>query len=1774
MRKIPLFQVMMLGVIPWLGCVLFAAMAQGQVKISELMASNTQSHPDVVDFEDYPDWIELENTGATAAALDGYFLSDDPAQPLKWAFPAGATIPANSRLVVWADGHDAGPGESHLRGYWPWRTFTTEAFHTNFSLAAAGESVLLTQAQGLGAVTLVQSASPAPTAPATAAVWSYLADGSNPGTNWRYGNFNDAAWPSGPAKLGYGDSGMATTVHYGSDPSNKYITTYFRHRFSVANPAAVASLNLRLLVDDGAVIFLNGVEILRKNLPAGEITNLTTALTFVDGANETSFTAFSIPPTTLVAGENVLAVEVHQHAVNSSDVSFDLGLSATTFTSTTALDSVTFGQQIDDVSLGRDPAAPGNWVSFEIPTPGALNGGATLPDLRQAGVKTTISLESGFFSSAESVTLSAPEGEIRYTLDGGTPGRTSALYSAPIPLGSSTLILRARVFAPGKPPGPVETRTYFRGESIGSVPIVSLVADPERLFGNRIGIYSNQHEPISSATYNLRDVFKGKDAPGTLELFEPGGAPGFRVNGGIRMGGENNWATHSQRAMNFALRGKYGDDAIHHDLFPGSGIPLHTGLTLREGGDAWNREMLRDCMWPRLAKGSMNVDTSDYRPSVVFINGQYWGLHDIRSRWDDQWFFEHHRANPADVDHLLYGHVDSSAVTLGVEQGNSDDWLDLQTFLKTADLTTAANWAFVEARIDVDCFIDFVVAESYGSNTSWLHNREFWRERKAGGKWRWFLPDMDQTFRTSQVSAGVLADMLVNDDVLLRLKTNAAFRNRLAQRYAAHVDSTFKPAKIISLIDTMAAEVDSEVARHIAKWSALGGMTTSGRATNIQGIKDFSTARSDNVHAEIQTQLGVAAPVTLTLALSAPQAGRVFIAGVPVDAGTIRLFPGIETALKAEAAPGFAFSGWTGLSGGAETTITLNGSAALTANFTSSGESVVGGTLASDTTFGPAGAVYTLSDDLIIPSGVNLTILPGVSIKMPANRHLRVQGTLTIQGTAELPVRMVGRDGARWGGISFENPSGPSALQHLIIRGATRGCDSVRFPSAISGLNATLVMDSVDIDDSEGPIFTRGGSTILRSSRLHTAYTGDCINVKGGYAETRDCIFIGGNAPDTDAIDYDGVTNGIIAGNSIYRFRGSNSDGVDIGEGAKNILIEGNRIYFNSDKGVSVGQASTVVVRRNLVVGCALGVAVKDSNSSAVVDQNTFVECDEGVAAYEKNFGNGGGTATVENTIFSKCPVANVTADALSSVSVGYSLSDTSPLVGTANRVADPLFVDPAVLNYQLQVGSPAIDAGNPSHAQDADFTRADIGALYIYAAADYPFTIGNTVVIEEILANSDAEPDWVELHNRTQSPVAIGGWFLSDSATNLMKYRIPAGTVLPAGGYVVFREDTHFGAASIDPGRITAFGLSDSGETLHLSSAVNDQLSDYQTKEEFGASMAGESLGNTYKPSTGTWNFVPLRTPSPGAPNTGPRVGPVVISEIHYEPSGHADSEFLELTNISADSVTLYDATKQAAWKFSDGIDYEFPSSAPVVLAAGEHLVLVRNTTRFNAAFTVPPGTRVIQWSAGKLDNGGEQLQLVRPAGLDGMNIRQFARVDRVNFDNAAPWPVEPAGTGTSLTKVAVAEYGNDSANWMAYPPTPGTSPGTSFANWISTSGVPAAQQSATADPDGDGRPNLLEYALGSSPGVFDMAPPFSLTRSAGMALLEYSFRTDTADSRVVIEYSEDLAPGTWRSVDTTALNLSAGRQLRQGTMPTHGLPRGFFRMAVQSGTQSAPGD
>jgi len=269
---------------------------------------------------------------------------------------------------------------------------------------------------------------------ARGAVWSYLDDGSNQGTAWRQPGFDDSGWESGPAQLGYGDGDEATVVGFGPNSGNKYITTYFRREFEVEDLDSMESVLLRIVHDDGAVVYINGQEVPQRfNMPGGAITYLTPASGAV--GDENGFQDLVIDKSLLHEGVNTIAVEIHQSSGTSSDISFDLELMAGTFDAS--------GGSIYYTLDGSDPRLAGGGVS---PT-AILYDGAGLQFDASAQVNARVLLGSEW-SALDSATFQVTPPKLRIT---------ELMYHPPDP-------------APGSPYDDNDFE-YVEIQNIGSTPI-------------------------------------------------------------------------------------------------------------------------------------------------------------------------------------------------------------------------------------------------------------------------------------------------------------------------------------------------------------------------------------------------------------------------------------------------------------------------------------------------------------------------------------------------------------------------------------------------------------------------------------------------------------------------------------------------------------------------------------------------------------------------------------------------------------------------------------------------------------------------------------------------------------------------------------------------------------------------------------------------------------------------------------------------------------------------------------------------------------------------------------------------------------------------------------------------------------------------------------------------------------------------------------------------------------------------------------------------------
>jgi hypothetical protein len=348
-------------------------------------------------------------------------------------------------------------------------------------------------------------------------------------------------------------------------------------------------------------------------------------------------------------------------------------------------------------------------------------------------------------------------------------------------------------------------------------------------------------------------------------------------------------------------------------------------------------------------------------------------------------------------------------------------------------------------------------------------------------------------------------------------------------------------------------------------------------------------------------------------------------------------------------------------------------------------------------------------------------------------------------------------------------------------------------------------------------------------------------------------------------------------------------------------------------------------------------------------------------------------------------------------------------------------------------------------------------------------------LVVNEVLSHTDPPlEDAVEFYNQTAAPVDISGWFLSNSRSELKKYKLPPGSIVLASGYLVVYQD-QFCPDCPNPTSPNSFTFNSAhGDQVYLSEATaNGNLTGAIVTEVFEAAEHGVSFGRYNTSVPDDYKFVAMdhltfgvdnpttveqfRT-GKGAPNSAPKVGPVVINELMYNPplanptdTDNTLDEYIELLNITPLPVPLYDpAYRTNIWRLQNAIDFTFPplSSIPAFRAA---LVVsfdpAVNTTQaaaFRAKYSVPDNVQIFGPYTGKLKNTGDAVELYRPdtpqdAPHPDAGFVPYFRVDKVNYTYSAPWPPNADATGNSLQRKNATAFGNDPVNWEVAAPTAG---------------------------------------------------------------------------------------------------------------------------------------
>ena len=413
-------------------------------------------------------------------------------------------------------------------------------------------------------------------------------------------------------------------------------------------------------------------------------------------------------------------------------------------------------------------------------------------------------------------------------------------------------------------------------------------------------------------------------------------------------------------------------------------------------------------------------------------------------------------------------------------------------------------------------------------------------------------------------------------------------------------------------------------------------------------------------------------------------------------------------------------------------------------------------------------------------------------------------------------------------------------------------------------------------------------------------------------------------------------------------------------------------------------------------------------------------------------------------------------------------------------------------------VGFTAVPAATTYNSDDGRDWRAS-AAVHGSPAADDPAVTLPPIVVNEALSNSTLPlVDTVELFNPTATAVDLGGWWLTDDPQTPRKYRIPAGTVIAAGGFAVF-DETQFNPT---PGIAPSFGLGSTGDEVYVFSGdAAGQITGYSHGFRFAGGETGVSFGR-YLTSVGEEHF-PRQTGRTflGA-NAGPLVGPLVIDEVMYNPYPGYD-EYVEVRNLSLAPVNLYDSANPAnTWKVG-GLDYFFPTGSSIP-AGGLALVVAIDPAAFRSKYAVPAAVQVFGPYPGTLQDGGERIALEMPdtpVADGGTTVVPYVVIDAVRYNDKLPWPVAADGGGPSLQRLDPGAYADDPANWFADGATPGAAnarnqqPTASITTPAAGSNysLPATVVFEAAASDPDGTVVKVEYLIDGNKVGEATTPPFT---------------------------------------------------------------------------------
>ena len=520
----------------------------------------------------------------------------------------------------------------------------------------------------------------------------------------------------------------------------------------------------------------------------------------------------------------------------------------TDLSGTTVIDSLTvFPNQKGD-SRGRTTNGGNTWSVFQTPTPGANNAGA----MQEYASTPIFSQPSGYYAAAISLSITSPDPnvDIYYTTNGDFPDNAATLYTGPINVGSTQVVKAVAYSSTANiPQSFIGYNTYFINAT-HTIPILS--------------ISGTQVDDLLSGW-----PFTNLEPEGTIEYFDANGQLIDKGTGEYNKHGNDSWA-YDQRGFDYIMRDQFGYNyAIKDQVFPNKSRDKFQRLILKAAAnDNFSFEdgaHIRDAYIHSLSQtADLRMDERSYVACIVYLNGNYWGVYELREKVDDHDFTDYYYDQ--DKNNLQYLKTWGGTWSEYGGPASQNDWDTFKNFVLSNPMSNQANYQIVKSQFNTGSLIDYFLINMYTVCMDWLNwNTGWWRGMDPNGdkkKWRYTLWDMDATFGHYINYTGVpnttpTADPCdpssLNDPgsqghvpIWNALLTNQEFFDDYINRWSDMKNTYFDCTYMITYLDSLINIIDPEMPGQIAQW---GGGTYADWQQNVQDLRDFINQRCSTINA-------------------------------------------------------------------------------------------------------------------------------------------------------------------------------------------------------------------------------------------------------------------------------------------------------------------------------------------------------------------------------------------------------------------------------------------------------------------------------------------------------------------------------------------------------------------------------------------------------------------------------------------------------------------------------------------------------------------------------------------------------------------------------------------------------------------------------------------------------------------------------------------------------------------------------------------------------------